>query len=90
MFLHHLAKIEVYSSDSADIVSPSLAILEDKAMSEDLPGILGQVLLIKADVAIMNNDEALLREIIPQLRSLSEKENIQFLKPHFDNLLSKL
>jgi hypothetical protein len=90
LFLHHLAKIEVYSSDTAEIVSPSLAIMEDKALSDDLPGVLGQALLLKADIAIMNNDEALLREIIQQLRTLIEKEALQFLKPYFDNLLRKL
>ncbi|MFX0045039.1 MAG: hypothetical protein ACFE8Z_04275 [Candidatus Hermodarchaeota archaeon] len=90
MFLHHLAKIEVYSSDPAEIVSPSLAILEEKALSDDLPGILGQVLLLKADIAILNDDESSLREIIPQLESLTENENLQFLRPYFDTLLRKL
>lgn len=90
VFLHHLAKIEVYTSNTTEIVSPSLAILEDKAISEDLPGILGQVLLLKADIAIRNNDELLLREIIQQLRPLTEKENLQFLNPYFDGLLERL
>lgn len=89
-FLHQLAKAEVFSSHLCEVVSPSLAILEDAALSEDLPGILGQVLLLKADIALQNNDEALLRAIIPQIRSLSEKENLQFLKPHFDALQRKL
>ena len=89
-FLHQLAKIEIYSSDSEEIISPSLAILEDKALSEDLPGFLGQVLLLKAEIAIMQHDEAVLREIISQLQSLSERENLQFLEPHFDSLLRKL
>ncbi|MHA1963506.1 MAG: hypothetical protein ACXACG_04850 [Candidatus Thorarchaeota archaeon] len=90
LFLHHLAKIEVYSCNGKEVVSPSLAILEDKALSDDLPGILGQVLLLKADISIMNDDEARLREIIPQLRSLSEKESLLFLKPYFESLLRKL
>ncbi|MBY8998360.1 MAG: hypothetical protein KGD60_11570 [Candidatus Thorarchaeota archaeon] len=90
LFWHHLAKIEVYSSDTADIVSPSLALLEDKAISEDLPGILGQVFLLKADIAVLNNDEALLRDIIQQLRSLIEKENLDFLNPYFEGLLERL
>jgi tetratricopeptide (TPR) repeat protein len=90
IFLHHLAKIEVYSSDTKDVVSPSLAILEEKALSGDLPGFLGQVLLLKADIAIMNDDEALLREIIQKLRTLLEKENLQFLKRYYESLLRKL
>jgi tetratricopeptide (TPR) repeat protein len=89
-FLHQLAKVEVRASHSDEVISPSLAILEDKALSENLPGILGQALLLKADIAIQNNDEALLREIIPQIRSLSEKETLQFLKPHFEALQRKL
>jgi tetratricopeptide (TPR) repeat protein len=90
IFLYHLAMVEVYSSDPKEVVSPSLAILEEKALSDDLPGILGQVLLLKADISIMNDDESLLRDIIKQLRSLSGKENLQFLKPYYDRLLRKL
>jgi tetratricopeptide (TPR) repeat protein len=89
-FLHQLARIEVYSFQPGEDVSPSLAILEDKALSQDLPGILGQVLLLKAEIALLNNDEALLREIIPQLQTLSDKENLHFLKPQFEILLRKL
>jgi tetratricopeptide (TPR) repeat protein len=89
-FLFHLAKIEVYSADTADTLTPSLAILEDKAMSENRPGIQGQVLLLKAELANMKNDEAQLREIIQQLRILIETENLLFLEPHYERLLRKL
>ncbi|MHA1614621.1 MAG: hypothetical protein ACTSW7_00270 [Candidatus Thorarchaeota archaeon] len=90
IFLYQLAKIEVISCDIGEAVSPSLAILEEKAESEDLPGILGLILLLKADIAILNNDEALLREIIPQLQAHCENENLKFLKPHFDRLQRNL
>ena len=90
IFLHHLAKTEVYACTPTEAVAPSLAILEDKAISEDLPGILGQVLLLKADICIMNDDEACLRDIILQLRTLSERESLQFLKPYYDSLLRRL
>jgi len=90
IFSYQLAKAEVLSCYEGNVVSPSLAILEEKALTEDLPGILGQVLLLKADIAYLNNDEALLREIIPQLQSLLEKKNLQFLKPHRDRLLEKI
>jgi tetratricopeptide (TPR) repeat protein len=86
LFLHHLAKIEVYSSITGDELSPSLAILEEKARTENLPGILGQVLLLKAEIAIMNNDETLLRDIISQLRLLTTEENLQFLRPYIARL----
>lgn len=89
-FLYHLAKIEVYSADTADTVCPSLAILEDKAISDDRPGIQGQVLLLKAELAILKDDEAQLREIIPQLLKLIETENLSFLEAHYELLLRKL
>ncbi|MHA1864421.1 MAG: hypothetical protein ACTSWA_11685 [Candidatus Thorarchaeota archaeon] len=89
MFLHHLAKIEVYRSisETADVVSPSLALLEERAISEDLPGVLGQVLLLKAEIAIMKNDEAHLDNIIQEIRSLVESKNLKFLELQVDNLL---
>ena len=88
--LHHLAKIEILSCPTQEVVSPSLAILEDKATSEDLPGIMGQVLLLKAEIAILNNDDSQLREIIPQIQTLIEKEGMNFLKPYYDGLQSRL
>jgi cob(I)alamin adenosyltransferase len=90
MFLHHLAKIEIYAADSAAALTPTLAILEEKAITEDLPGIQGQVLLLKIRLAMMNEDEALLRENISQLRSLIEDNNLRFLKSYLEDLLSRL
>ena len=90
IFLYHLAKTEVYSVDAADTVCPSLAILEDKALSEYRPGIHGLVLLLKAELAIMKNDEAQLREIIQQLRKLIETDNLHFLESQYESLLRKL
>ncbi|MHA1134938.1 MAG: hypothetical protein ACTSSE_00465 [Candidatus Thorarchaeota archaeon] len=88
--LYQLAKIEILSSDVSEIVSPSLAILEERALAENLIGINGQVLVLKAEIANLNNDDALLLEIIPQLRQLTEKASLQFLKPHFERLLKGL
>jgi hypothetical protein len=90
IFLHQLAKIEILSCSTGEVVSPSLAILEERAISEDLPGFLGLALLLKADIALLNNDEAILRELIPQIRSLTEKRSLQFLKPYFVILQKKL
>jgi tetratricopeptide (TPR) repeat protein len=89
-FLQYLAKIEVYSTDSGDTLTPSLAILEDKAISENWPGVQGQVLLLKAELAILATDEPQLREIIQQLRKLIESENLSFLKDPYERLLRKL
>jgi hypothetical protein len=90
IFLHHLAKIEVYSHNNESDLSPYLAILEERALTDDLPGYTGCVLLLKADLAIHNNDEAELRGIIQQLRPLTEDENLQFLKPLYELLLEKI
>ncbi|MFW9805941.1 MAG: hypothetical protein ACFFFK_04370, partial [Candidatus Thorarchaeota archaeon] len=90
IFLYYLAMVEVYSCDSKDLVSPFLAILEDRALSEDLPGFLGLSLLLKAEFSIMSKNEAQLRDIIKNLRSLSEKEGLQFLNPRYERLLEKL
>jgi hypothetical protein len=89
-FLHQLAKIEILSSTPGEAVSLSLQLLEDRALSENLPGFLGQVLVLKAEIAILNDDEGLLREVIPYLQSLSEKHNLLFLKPYYESLLSRL
>ena len=89
-FLHQLAKIEILSCNPGEVISLSLEILENRALSEDLPGILGLVLVLKADLAILNDDEKLLKEIISQLQSLSEKYNLQFLKPYYESLQNKL
>ncbi|MCK5238874.1 MAG: hypothetical protein KAR33_04950 [Candidatus Thorarchaeota archaeon] len=90
VFLYHLARIEVYSADTPDTLCPSLAILEDKALSEDRPGILGQVLLLMAELAIKKKDDAQIREIIKQLQELIETENLHFLEPQYERLLRKL
>lgn len=90
IFLYQLAITEVLSCNGEEVVSPTLAVLEEKAISGDLPGILAQVLLLKADIAIQNNDYDILREIIPQLRSVIEENNIHFLKPYFTSLQSRL
>jgi len=91
LFLYYMAKIEVHSSDYIyDVISPSLVILEDKAINEDLPGVLGQVLLLKADIANVNGDDSNLREILQQLQTLIEKENLKFLIPYVNNLTRKI
>ncbi len=90
IFLHQLARIEVKSCTSDEILSPSLAILEDKAVSGNLSGYLGQVLVLKGEIAILTGDEALLRDVTSQLQTISEKENLKFLKPHFEKLVRNL
>ena len=90
IFLHQLARIEVMFCTSDEIVSPSLAILEDKAISGNLTGYLGQVLVLKGEFAIMTSNEALLREVTDQLQDISEKENLPYLKHQFERLVRNL
>jgi hypothetical protein len=90
IFLYYLAAVEVYSAESADKVCPTLAILEDKARSNEQPGIHGQVLLLRAELALAKNDETQLREIIQKLRKLIEIENLHFLESRYESLLHRL
>ncbi|MFW9808248.1 MAG: hypothetical protein ACFFE6_02605 [Candidatus Thorarchaeota archaeon] len=90
IFLHQLARIEVRSCHSDEIVSTSLAILEDRAISGNLSGFIGQVLVLKGEMAIMTGDEALLRDVTNQLQVLADNENLPFLKPHFERLIRNL
>jgi len=90
IFLRYLAEIEVALSGQEASICPSLCILEEKSTAEDLPGIFGQALLLKAELALKQNDDSALREIIQQLRPLTEMSSMQFLKPRFDSLLSRI
>jgi tetratricopeptide (TPR) repeat protein len=90
IFLYNLAKAEVNSCARDSIVSPSLAILEEKAIEEDLPGFMGLVMLLKADIAIATKDDAGLTDIIRQLRPLAENEGLQFLMPLYEGLLKRV
>lgn len=88
MFLHYLARIEVHLSDKETNVSPYLSLLEERARSEDLPGILGQALLLQAELAIIQEDDASLRHILIELGPLAETPSMEFLRSRFDHLLT--
>ncbi|MFW9963884.1 MAG: hypothetical protein ACFFCX_09995 [Candidatus Sifarchaeia archaeon] len=90
LFLHNLAKIEVYKSNVTSEVFPYLTLLEERAISEDLPGILGQTLLLKSEIALLQNDDPRLREIIQQLRPLSQEPKMAFILPSFEKLLNRI
>ncbi|MGY5858338.1 MAG: tetratricopeptide repeat protein [Candidatus Thorarchaeota archaeon] len=90
IFLHQLSLIEIMTCSPGEAVSPSLAILEERALSEDLPGILCQVLLLKADMAVQNKDEEQLRAIIPKIGLLMQEHKLHFLEPRFESLTRRL
>ena len=90
IFLHHMAQIEVSLSDITTEVFTSLALLEERALSEDLPGILGQVLLLKAEIALIQTDDSRLREVIQQLTPIVESESTSFLRLYYDRLMKRV
>jgi tetratricopeptide (TPR) repeat protein len=89
IFMHHLAQIEVFQLPADTEFYPILALLEEKATEEDLPGIQGQVLLLKAEIALLRNDDSGLREIIQQIRPLAEAPSMEFLQPFLEKLMNK-
>lgn len=90
IFLYHLAQIEISSSEISTSLYPTLALLEDRANSEDLPGNRGQALVLKSEVALLQNDDASLRTIVQDLRPLAETPSMKFLGPFYDRLLKKV
>ncbi len=90
IFLRQLAHIEISLLDTETSVSPSLALLEERAITEDLPGILGQTLILQAELALLQNDELRLTEILKRLRPLAENSNTGFLAPYYHRLLSRI
>jgi tetratricopeptide (TPR) repeat protein len=87
--LYHLARIEATTSQVNEELSPSLAVLEEKALEEDLPGFLGLVHFLKGELALANNDDSTLRDSVQRLQPLSEMEGMKFLKPFLKCLLEK-
>jgi hypothetical protein len=84
--MHYLARIEISSNVPEGVLPNYLAILEEKTISEDLPGFLGLVLLLKAEIAIENGDETLLGDVVAQLRPLVETKELDFLSTQFEHL----
>jgi tetratricopeptide (TPR) repeat protein len=90
MSLYYLARIEVALADAETKVFPYLALLEEKALSEDLPGILGQALLLKSDLALIQNDDSVLRDIVQQLNVLVQEPRVAFLQPFIERLMNRI
>ncbi len=92
---YHLAVIEVLASetmtsDSSGEVGPWLTLLEERAVSEDLPGVLGQALLLKSRLFLFQNKENELKYTIHQLSALIEEHNLQFLQSSLDKLIERV
>jgi tetratricopeptide (TPR) repeat protein len=92
--LHHRARVEFYSAlnePTSDYKStgPWLTLLEEKAHSENLPGILGQALLLKATSLIMRSAQSEASKVIEQLASLVNQRNLEFLRPAVNRFIKK-
>ncbi|MHA1136101.1 MAG: hypothetical protein ACTSSE_06395 [Candidatus Thorarchaeota archaeon] len=88
MSLYTLAKIEVTQAEVNTEVFPYLSLLEECSISENLPGILSQALLLKFDLALIHNDDSTLRDIIQRLRNLAQEPGLSYLIPFIENLNS--
>ncbi|MHA2191161.1 MAG: hypothetical protein ACXAAP_13100 [Candidatus Thorarchaeota archaeon] len=96
IFIRYLALLEIYSMDfSKDITIeedalPWLTLLEEKATSDDLPGILGQVLLLKARIATARSDDGTLRVLMEKIRTLGEDSSMAFLNDELELLMKQV
>ncbi len=95
IFHYHLAKIEVYWTcyqgeySTARGTTPWLALLEEKAASDDLPGFLGLVCLLKVKLAINQGDDDALRENIGVIRNLCNEYGLEFLDTFLESTLKQ-
>jgi len=90
MSLYYLAKIEVIQADANTQVLPYLALLEERALQENLPGILGLAMLLKSDLALILNDDTTLQDMVKQLSTLSQEPGLSFLQPFIDRLWQRI
>lgn len=84
--LHHLAKSEVLlagSSQFADTskgLGPWLTLLEERAQSNDLPGILGQALFYKTQWYLFQEKYNEGKGVLKQLRVIIQENNLNYLE----------
>ncbi|MGY5865121.1 MAG: hypothetical protein RTV41_11015 [Candidatus Thorarchaeota archaeon] len=90
MTLYYLARFEVLQADANTEVLPYLTLLEDRASSEDLPGILGQALMLKSELALIQNDDSSLLDAIQELRELTKEPRMTHLVPFVESLLDRI
>ncbi len=90
--LNHRALIEVTDPESGislgntNRVGPWLMLLEEKARSEDLPGILGLALLHKARWLSARGEGEEANNILSEVEFLIAKEKLEFLMPYLHRL----
>lgn len=86
IFLQHLAQLDVLAIASSsgqvvnEVANPWLQFLEDKAIKDNLTGITGKVLLLKAKIAISQDSESELQDIIERLNKLGKHPSMAYLE----------
>ncbi|MGY5876825.1 MAG: hypothetical protein RTU30_13835 [Candidatus Thorarchaeota archaeon] len=91
-----LANIEVYSFESTYSpdqkpgTGPWLTLLEEKATSEDLPGILGQTLVLKAKLHLIQNMHEDFVIVVQRLNNLVKERELYFLQQSLDSLMKRV
>ncbi|MFW9912466.1 MAG: hypothetical protein ACFFEU_08335, partial [Candidatus Thorarchaeota archaeon] len=91
IIMENLAQLDALraQADFEERENPWIALLEEKATSDDLPGILGQALLLKAKLAYVGGDEGALRELAEKIRTLGENPSMAFLNEGLEHLLTR-
>jgi tetratricopeptide (TPR) repeat protein len=84
--LQLLASTEVQSAQSVENgslsgIGPWLMLLEENATLEDLPGILGQALLLKSEILILQERLEESKAVLQEVKKLVEDSNLDFLNP---------
>ncbi|MFW9964993.1 MAG: hypothetical protein ACFFCX_15590, partial [Candidatus Sifarchaeia archaeon] len=94
--LHHRAKIEIMSEQGKsyagvkNTTGPWLSLLEERARTEDLPGILGEALLLKARLFAAEGVHADAMNVLSELIELVQANNLDFLKQATDYMIRSL
>ncbi|MBN2228413.1 MAG: hypothetical protein JW779_02395 [Candidatus Thorarchaeota archaeon] len=90
MPLYYLAMIEVSTAADNTEIFPYLTILEERAISNDLPGVLGQALILRSELALIQNDDAMLRVLLQKLDDLAKEPGLDFLSRFVENLMHRI
>ncbi len=92
MCLAKLAEAEVRMGDESSHFGNSdesgswLGYLEEMATSEELPGVLGEALVLKAELSLRNGDIEKAREYAQEAARLSNQPGLSFLRQFLMNL----
>ncbi|MGY5852902.1 MAG: hypothetical protein RTU92_04985 [Candidatus Thorarchaeota archaeon] len=92
---YYLAANEVYSIESSTSaidsnVGPWLSLLEEKAVSDDLPGILGKALVLKTKLFFYQGKNAEAQVLLEQLGLLVKECELEFLQQEYYSLMERV